>query len=176
MGIVIGTVLGIVVALALLLAFVRATQWLQDARRTRFAFENRETYLFLKLEGPLGEGEAALITMRALREALLLKAAGMSSGRALVDTSGLRIANARAFRLLIGGLGPLLLNESVNVAVVSRRRSREAEHFRTSGILASLHSVREGERYLQSGEQRPRMVLDEEYVNSLPASGRRRAA
>jgi hypothetical protein len=169
-------VIGIVVAFALLLAYVRTTQWMREANRTRFAFENRETYLFLKLEGPLGDGEAALVAMQALREALLLKVAGMSSGRALVHVSGLRIANARAFRFLLGGLGPLLLNEGVNLAVVSTRGSRAARGFRESGILNCFPSLREGERYLMSGQPRPEMPLDKEYVNSLLASGRRKAA
>jgi len=171
-----GIVIGIVAVFALLLAYVRATQWLREARRTRFAFENRETYLFLKLDGPLGHGQDALVAMQALREALLLKVAGIGSGRALVHVSGLRIANPRAFWLLIGGLGPLLLNEGVNVAVVSGRGSRAARHFLASGILTCLPSVREGERYLQSGQSRPVMPLDRDYVNALLAPGRRKAA
>lgn len=176
MSIVIGIVVGIVAALAVLLAYVRATEWLREARRTRFTFESRETYLLLKLDGPLGAGEDALVTMKTLREALLLKAAGMSSGRAIVDASGLRLANARAFWILIGGIGPLLLNESVNVAVVSGRRSRTARHFKNSGILNCLPSVREGERHLQSGQPRQPMLLDAEYVNALLAPGRRKVA
>lgn len=169
-------VIGIVVVFALLLGYVRLTQWLREAGRTRFAFENRETYLFLKLDGPLGSGEAALVAMQALREALLLKVAGMDSRRALIHASGLRIANKRAFWLLIGGLGPLLLNESLDLVVISGRGSRTAKYFRESGILNCLPSVREGERYLQSGRPRPRMVLDPAYVNSLLASGQRKAA
>ena len=169
-------VIGIVVAFALLLGYVRATQWAKEASRTRFAFENRETYLYLKLSGPLGHGEAALMTMQALREALLLKTSGMSSGRALVDLSGLRIASARAFWLLMGGMGPLLLNEGVNVAVVSARRSRAARLLLESGIMACLPSVREGERHLQSGQPRPPMTLDADYVSGLLTPGRRKAA
>jgi len=171
-----GIVIGIVVAFGLLLAYVRATQWMKEARRTRFAFEHRDTYLILKLDGPLGDGEAALVTMQALREALLLKVAGMGGASALIHASGLRIANARAFWLLIGGLGPLLLNESVNVVLVSGRGSRAAEHFRKTGILTCLPSMREGERHLQSGPPRPRMLLDKEYVSSLLAPGQRKAA
>jgi hypothetical protein len=176
MGIVIGIVVGIVVALAVALAYVRATEWLREARRARYAFENREKYLLIKLDGPLGAGEDALVTMKALREAMLLKVAGMSSGRALVDASRLRLANARAFWILIGGIGPLLLNPSVNVAVVSGRRSRTARQFQSSGILNCLPSVREGERHLLSGQPRPPMPFDAEYVNDLLAPGRRKAA
>ena len=169
-------VIGIVVGFAVLLAYVRTVQWMKEARRTRFSFENRPTYLFLKLDGPLGDGEATLVTMQALREALLLKVAGMNSGRALVHVSGLRVTNARAFRFLMGGLGPLLLDESVNLAVVSARGSRAARGFKESGILNCFPSEREAERYLQSGEPRPRIPLDREYVNGLLASGRRKAA
>jgi hypothetical protein len=171
-----GIVVGIVVAFALLLAYVRATQWLKESRTMRFAFEDRETYLFLRLERPLGHGEAALVTMRALREALLLKVAGMSHGRLLVHASALRLANARAFWLLIGALGPVLLNEKVNLAVVSGRRTRIARLLQETGILTCVPSVREGERYLQSGQARPRAPLDAEYVNSLLVPGRRKAA
>ena len=176
MGIVIGIVVGTVAALALALAYVRATEWLREARRARFAFENRENYLLIKLAGPLGAGEDALVTMKALREALLLKVAGMSSGRALLDATRLRLANARAFWILIGGIGPLLLNPGVNVAVVSRRRSPMARHLQSSGILNCLPSVREGERHLLAGPPRPPMPFDKEYVDGLLAPGRRKAA
>jgi hypothetical protein len=176
MSIVIGSVLGIVVALAVMLAYVRATEWLREARRTRYAFENRDSYLLLKLDGPLGAGEDSLVTMKTLREALLLKVAGMSSGRALVDVSRLRLANARAFWILIGGIGPLLLNQSINVAVVCGKRSPAARHFKSSGILSCLPSFREGERHLLSDQPRSPMPLDAEYVNDLLAPGRRKAA
>jgi hypothetical protein len=169
-------VFGIVVAFALLLAFARFNEWMKEAQRTRFTFEDRSTYLLLKLDGPLGDGEAAYMSMIALREALLLKVAGMSHGRLLIHAVGLRIANARAFRLLIGALGPVLLNESVNPAVVSGRRSRTARLFKESGILNCVPSVREGERHLQSGQPRPSVRLDAEYVNALLVPGRRKAA
>ena len=167
-------VIGIVVAFALLLAYVRAVEWLKEAQRTRFAFEDRETFLFLKLDGPLSDGEAALVTMRTLREALLLKVARMEQKSVLIHASTLGIANGRAFWLLIGALGPVLLNEKVNLAVVSGRRTRVARLFRESGILNCFPSVREGERYLRSGQPRPPVLLDAEYVNSLLAPGRRK--
>ena len=167
---------GIVVAFGLLLAYVRATQWWKEAQRTRFSFEDRETYLLLRLEGPLGDGEVALVTMRTLREALLLKVSGTSHGRLLIHASGLQITNGRAFWLLIGALGPVLLNETVNPAVVSGRRTRTARHFRESGILNCFPSVREAERHLQSDPSRPSVRLDPGYVNSLLTPGRRKAA
>ena len=166
MSIVLGILAGGVVAFALLLAYARTVEWMRANRKTHYAFESRDTYLLLKLNGPLGNGADALVTMRTLREALLLKVAGMPpSGRCLVYVPGLRIANQRAFWLLIGALGPMLLNETVNVAVVAGRGTRVAKHFRESGLLICLPSSREGERYLDSGEPRPRFNLDAEYVN-----------
>lgn len=167
---------GIVVAFALLLGYVRLTQWMKEAQKTGFSFEDRETYLLLRLSGPLGDGEVAFVTMRTLREALLLKVAGMSHGRLLVHASALHIANGRAFWLLIGALGPALLNEKVNPTVVSGRRTRTARHFRESGILNCFPSLREGERHLHSGQPRPTVRLDPEYVNSLLIPGRRKVA
>jgi len=169
-------VIGIVVAFALVLGYVRTVQWMQESQRTRFVFEERDTYLFLKLDRPLGGGESALVTMRALREALLLKVAGTDSKRVLIQTSALQIANRRAFWLLIGALGPVLLNERVKLAVVCRRRTRAAKLFHESGILIPFPSVREGERYLQSDQPRQSALLEAEYVNSLLAPGRRKAA
>lgn len=176
MSIVLGILVGGVVAFALLLAYARAVEWMRESRRTHYSFESRDTYLMLKLEGPLRDGADTLVTMRTLREALLLKVAGMTSGRCLVYVSGLRVANQRAFWLLVGALGPMLLNETVNVAVVGARGTRVAKHFRESGLLVCLPSIREGERYLDSGEPRPRINLDPEYVNSLLTPGRRKVA
>ena len=79
-------------------------------------------------------------------------------------------------RVLIGGLGPLLLNETVKLAVVCGRRTGAAKHFRKQEILKPFPSVREGERYLQSAEPRQTVTLDRERVDALLASGRRRAA
>ena len=169
-------VIGVVVAFALLLAYVRTVEWVKETRTTRFTFERRDTYLFLKLERPLNGGESALMTMRALREALLLKVGGMDPKRLLIQASALRIANRRAFWLLIGALGPVLLNEEVNLAVVCRRRTPAAKLFQESGILSPFPSVREGERYLHSAQPRQRILLDAEYVNSLLAPGGRKAA
>lgn len=171
-----GIVIGIVVVFALLLGYVRGVQWMRESRRTRFFFEDRETYLLLTLQRPLGDGESALVTMRALREALLLRVAGMDTKRVLVHASALEIANTRAFWLLIGALGPVLLNEKVHLAVVCRRRTTASRHFHESGILKTFPSVREGERYLQSAQPRQLVPLDAEQVNALLIPGRRRAA
>jgi hypothetical protein len=173
---VIGIVVGIVVALALLLAYVRTVEWVKDTRATRFSFEDRDTYLFLRLDGPLRDDESALVTMRALREALLLKVGGMGCTHVLVHTSALRIANRRAFWLLIGALGPVLLSEKTNLALVCRRRTSASRYFHESGILNAFPSEREGERHLHSGHPRQPVLLDVEQVNALLVPGRRKAA
>ena len=169
-------VIGVVIAFALLLVYVRATQWLQDTRRTRFAFEDRDAYLFLRLDRPLGDGQSGLLAMLALREALMLKVASPGSRRVLVQLSALHITNRRAFWFLIGGLGPALMNEDVKLAVVCRRRTSAEKHFREQGILRTFPSAREGERYLRSAEPRLIVSLDRERVDALLAAGRREAA
>ena len=73
-----------------------------------------------------------------------------------------------------GRRDPSLYLSFVNLAVVGGRRTRVARLFRESGILNCFPSVREGERYLRSGQPRPPMLLDAEYVNSLLAPGRRK--
>jgi len=76
-------VIGIVIAFVLLLAYARAVAWVKESRRTRFVFEDRDICLFLKLDRPLGSDESAVVTMRALREALRLKLGGVGCERVL---------------------------------------------------------------------------------------------
>ena len=169
-------VIGIVIAFALLVAYVRAVQWLKEARTTRFVFADRDTYLFLKLDRRLGCGESALLTMRALREALRLKLTGVGYERILVEASALRIANTRAFWLLIGALGPALRNEKVKLAVACGRRTQAGRRFRESGILTPFPSVLEGERYLRSAEPPQRVPLDPEQLDALLVPRQRKVA
>ena len=169
-------VIGIVIAFGLLLAYVRAVAWVRETQRTRFAFEDRDTYLYLWLDGPLGSGESAVVTMRTLREALRLKISGAGYERLLVEASGLRIASAQAFQLLIGALGPAMIDENVRLAVVCRRRTQAEKRFRESEILTPIPSIREGERYLRSTEPRIRVLLDPKQLDSLLVPGQRRAA
>ncbi|HEY3216282.1 MAG TPA: hypothetical protein VGK93_07305 [Candidatus Eisenbacteria bacterium] len=169
-------VIGIVIAFALLLAYVRAVEWIKEARKTRFAFEVRDTYLFLRLDRPLGGDELALVTMRVLREALRLRLAGVGHDRLLVEASALRIANQRAFWLLIGALGPALQNEKVKLAVVCGRRTSAGRRFRESGILTPFPSVRAGEHYLRSAEPPQPVHLDSEQLDALLVSRPRQAA
>ncbi len=169
-------VFGVVIAFVLALAYVRVSHWLEDNRRTRFTFEERDAYLILKLERPLGDGHTALLTMISLREALLLKVANVTSPRVLVQLSGLHLTGQRAFWLLIGGLGPLLVNENVKLAVVCRRRTSVAKHFQKQNLLKTFPSARDGERYLLSAEPRQTVSLDKARVDGLLVAGRRKAA
>jgi len=165
-------VLGILIAFALLLAYVRAVAWMKQTRTTRFVFEDRSNYLFLRLDRPLGSGQSALVSMRALREALRLKLAGVGHQRVLIEASGLRIANSQAFWLLVDALEPVLRDEMVKVAVVCGRRTKAGRCFKESGVLTPFPSVREGERYLRSAEP----LLDREGLDSPVVPGRRKAA
>jgi anti-anti-sigma regulatory factor len=167
-------VLGIVIAFALLLAYVRAVAWMKETQTTRFVLEDRDTYLFLKLDRPLGSDPSALVSMRALSEALRLRLAGVGHQRVLVDVSGLQVANSQAFGLLMGVLEPVLQDETVKVAVVCKRRTRARRFFEESGVLTPFPSVREGERYLRSVEAR--VPLDPEGLDSPVGPGRRNAA
>jgi hypothetical protein len=176
MSIVIEIVIGAGVAFALLLAYVRAVAWAKEARSTRFVFEDRDTYLFLMLDRWLGSGPPSFVTMRALREALRLKLAGVGYQRVLVEVSALRIANGRALWLLVGALGPALLNENVKLALVCVRRAPAEKRLRESGVLTPLPSVREGERYLRSDEPPRRVPMNAEQLDALLVPGRRRAA
>jgi len=176
MTIAIFLLLGAVLTFGLLLTWARAAAWMRESRTTRFVFEDRDTYLFLKLDRRLEPSEAALVTMRALQEALRLKLAGVGYERLLVDASALRPANSRALWTLIGALGPALLDERVKVAVVCRRRTRAARLFHEAGVLRTLPSAREGERYLGSTEPRQTVALDPEQVHALLLPEGRRAA
>jgi hypothetical protein len=125
----------VVATLAVALVYVRAVAWLREHGRTRYRFEDCDTYVLLRVEHPLGGDERGLVTMLALREALKLKLVGVGYERVLVDVSALRLANERAFWYLVGALGPVLRSEGVKLAVVCGRRTRAAKQFRDSGIL-----------------------------------------
>jgi len=168
--------IAVVAALAVALAYVRTVEWLREHGRTRYGFEDRDTYVFLRVEHPLGGDERGLVTMLALREALKLKLVGVGYERVLVDVSALRIANERAFWYLVGALGPVLRSEGVKLAVVCGRRTRAAKHFRDSGILQPFPSVREAERYLRSNEAPRRASIDPAQLDVLLTPGGHRAA
>src|SRR5262245_51040142 len=166
----------VVAALAVALAYVRATEWLREQGTTRYVFEDRDTYVLLRVDHPLGGDERGLVSMLALREALKLKLSGVGYKRVLVDISGLRIANERAFWYLVGALGPALRSEGVKLAVACGRRSRAAKHLRQSAILQPFPSAREAERYLRSSEAARRASIDPAKLDVLLTPGGRRAA
>lgn len=165
-----------VVLFGLAVAAMRLSDALRESRTTRFTFEDRDTYLFLRLDRPLGSGARALTTMRALREALRLRLMGVGYQRVMVDVSGVEIANNRAFWLLIGALAPMLGNERVQWAVVCRRRASPERYFRDSGVLVPFYSVHEAEQHLRAAEAPTRVLLDAEQLDSLLALGNTRAA
>jgi hypothetical protein len=174
--IVIGIVIASTLAFGLVLGYVHLAAWAREARTTRFVFEDRDTYLFVKLDRPLASDESALVSMRALREALRLKLAGVGYKRVLVDASALRMANMRAFWLLIGALAPALGSETVKWAVVCGKRTQAAKRFRESGVLTPFPSAREGERYLRSAEPRQGVLLDAEQLDGLLVPRSRKVA
>jgi hypothetical protein len=165
-----------VAAFALALGYVRLAQWRKDAHTTRFSFEDRDTYLFLKLERSLGSQTSDLVAMRALREALRLKLAGVGYQRVLVHVTALRISNSRAFWFLIGALGPTLGGDQVKLAVVAARRSLAESRFVESGILAPFRSIRDAESYLRSDEPPRGVLLDRGQLDSLLDRGHVKAA
>ena len=169
-------VIAVVVAFALSFAYVRATQWRKEARTTRFVFEDCDTYLLLRLEQVLGSEPSDLVTMRALREALRLKLAGVGYQRLIVQASALRIADRQAFWLLIGALGPAFGNDQVKVALVCARRSQAEDRIRESGLLNPFPSIRDAENFLHSDQPAPALLLDRGQLDSLLERGAARAA
>ena len=169
-------VIAVGLALAVALAYVRAMEWLKAQRTTRYGFEDRDTYVLLRLDHPLGGDERGLVTMLALREALKLKLVGVGYDRVLVDVSALRLGNERAFWYLVGALGPALRNDQVRLAVVCSKRSRAAKLFRESQVLQPFASVREAERFLRSQDEPRRVSIDPAELDTLLTPGGRRAA
>jgi hypothetical protein len=160
-------VLGLVAGFALVVAWVWAARWLDESRRTRFFFEDRDTYLLLKLEQQVGSGQRDLVAMLALREALRLKLTGVGYERLLVHLTALKIANSRAFWFLIGALGPAFGNDGVKVAVVCARRTQAEARFRESGLLMPFASIREAEGYLWSNDPPRGVLLDKGQLDAL---------
>ena len=169
-------VLGIVVAFVLSLGYVHLSRWWKDIHTTRFFFEDRDTYLLLKVEQVVGSGSRDLVAMMALREALRLKLTGVGFERLMVHLTALKISNSRAFWFLIGALAPAFSAEKVKVAVVCAPRSQAAKGFRQSGLLAPFRSIREAEAYLWSDQARTTIMLDKGQLDALLDRGHTRAA
>lgn len=169
-------VLGAVAAFALGLAYVYVAHWWKEIHTTRFSFEDRDTYLFLGVRQWLGSRHADLVAMRALREALRLKLAGVGYQRVLVQVSALKLADRRAFWFLMGALSPALGHEKVKLALVCARRSPAESRFRESGLLVPFVSIREAERFLGSEEPPHRVLLEREQLDALLDRGHLKAA
>jgi len=169
-------VVGIVVAFVLSLGYVHLSRWWKDSHTTRFFFEDRDTYLLLKVEQVVGSGSGDLVSMMALREALRLKLTGVGFERLMVHLTTLKISNSRAFWFLIGALGPAFGAEKVKVAVVCAPRSQAAKGFRDSGLLAPFPTIRQAEAYLWSDAPRTSLMLDKGQLDALLDRGHRRAA
>ena len=165
-----------VLAFALWLGYRAAMAWVREQHVTRFVFEDRDTFLSLKVDRPLGGDDRALMTMQALREALRLRLTGVGYQRVLIDVSEVRLASHRAFWYLIGGLAPALGSDKVKWAVVCIRRAHAEKRFQESGILTLFHSTREAENYLGSDTPPARVLLDAEQLDSLLLPRRSRAA
>lgn len=169
-------VLGLVIAIVLSLGYVHLTRWWKEAHTTRFFFEDRDTYLLLKVEQVVGSRPGDLVAMLALREALRLKLTGVGFERLMVHLTTLKIANSRAFWFLIGALGPAFAAEKVKVAVVCAPRSQAAKGFRQSGLLAPYPSIRAAEAYLWSEEPPKAIMMDRGQLDALLDRGHTRAA
>ena len=169
-------VLGIVVAFVLSLSYVHLSRWWKDSHTTRFSFEDRDTYLLLKVEPVVGSGSGDLVAMMALREALRLKLTGVGFERLMVHLTGLKISNSRAFWFLVGALAPAFGAEKVKVAVVCAPRSQAAKGFRESGLLAPFPTIRQAEAHLWSDEPRTTLMLDRGQLDALLDRGHTRAA
>jgi hypothetical protein len=169
-------ILGLVVAFVLSLGYVHLSRWWKDSHTTRFFFEDRDTYLLLKVEQVVGNGPGDLVAMMALREALRLKLTGVGFERLMVHLTGLKISNSRAFWFLMGALAPAFGAEKVKVAMVCAPRSQAAKGFRESGLLAPFPTIRQAEAYLWSDEPRTRLMLDKGQLDALLDRGHTRAA
>src|SRR5437867_3894798 len=107
-----GIVLGVSIALLIVAAIVALRP-----KQVRFRFEDREDYVVLEIERRIVANDFTLVTMSALREAVRLKL-GSDYKRLVIHVRRARVAGEAAFRLLVGGLGPLFLGPSMKTAVV----------------------------------------------------------
>jgi hypothetical protein len=145
-------------------------------KKARFAFAEHEDHVALRIERHLGSDDASLVTMTFLREALRLRL--MSDYRRfLIDVRHLEAQGERSFWLLLGGLGPMLLNPEVKVALVCPPRKGLGKRFREASIADAFPSERAALTWLRSAEPARPCTLDKEWVDSLllPKQGGRTA-
>lgn len=156
--------IAVVASLTLLLGIVAIASLRPPPARFRFA--DREDHVRLSIEGRLGSDDRALVTMSALREAVRLKLVS-DYKRWMVDVTRARLADEASFWLLIGGLGPMLISESIRSAIVSGPKTPMGRRLHQAGFLHCFGSESEALAWLRS--HRPAMPtgLDREWVESL---------
>ena len=135
-------------------------------RRVRFAFEDREDFMVLKVERRLAYDDSALITMTFLREAVRLKLRS-DYKRLIVDVRKLTIADESGFWILIGGLGPILLTDAIKTAVVCRQKNDTGKRFEQSELVEMFESESAALSFLRSPEPARAVILDREWLESL---------
>lgn len=141
-------------------------------KKARFAFEEHEDYVVLEIRHRLWADDEGLVTMSYLREALRLKLVS-DYRRLLIKARELTVADDAAFWLLVGGLGPILLSETMNTAVVCRPKSPLGRRLRDSVIAECFPSEAKALEYLRS-DHPPRLItLDKEWVEALLVSRKR---
>jgi hypothetical protein len=143
-------------------------------RKVRFRFEDREDHVVLGVEGRLEDDDHGLMTMKFLREALRLKLVS-DYRRLLVQARGVSLADESAFWLLVAGLGPLLLTDSMKVAVVCGAKSDLGKRLVSHDITTTFGSPSEALTYLRSAEPAHASTLDPDWVESLLLSRKRSA-
>ena len=166
----------VVATLAVALVYVRAVAWLREHGRTRYRFEDCDTYVLLRVEHPLGGDERGLVTMLALREA----AQAQARGRRLRARVGgrLRAPPRQRAGLLVPGWRARTgaPQRGVKLAVVCGRRTRAAKQFATPE--SSRRSNRSARPSASCGRGEPprRAAIDPAQLDVLLTPGGRRAA
>ena len=138
-------------------------------RKARFAFEDRVDYIVLTIHHRLWSDDDGLVTMSYLREALRLKLVS-DYKRLLIKAKNLTLADEPSFWLLMGGLGPLLLSETMKTAIVCPPRGSLAKRIREYQLAECFGSERQALTYLRSDQAPKPVTLDRAWVESLLVS------
>jgi hypothetical protein len=141
-------------------------------KQVRFSFADREDHVALVIERQLGADDVSLVNMTFLREAARLRLVS-DYRRFLVDVRRLTVPSEASFWLLVGGMGPLLLEERVKVAFVCHPRKGLAKRFRNADLADSFPSERSALSWLRSGAPPRPCTLDKDWVDSLLLPRRR---
>jgi len=141
-------------------------------QKARFSFEERVDYIVLTIKHQLWSDDDGLVTMSYLREALRLKVL-RDYRRLMIKAKSLRVADEPAFWLLMGGLGPLLLSDTMKTAIVCRPRGPLASRIREYELVECFGSERQALTYLRSDSPPKPVTLDREWVEALLVSRRK---